>query len=271
MKVARESPAAPTPTADPAPVLEAEHLCRQFGGMRAVDDVSLCIRPGEVVGIIGPNGAGKSTLFDLLAGAQRPDAGTIRLRGRPVEREGAQRRLAAGLGRTFQIPRPFMALSLLENVLLGERESPGERVWPNWFAPARVAAAERAAASRAREVLHFLDLGALALEPARVLSGGQRKLLELARVLMAAPAVVLLDEPAAGVHPALVAAIGSKLRRLAAEGLAVVIIEHHLGLIESLCSRVIVMAEGRVLCEGTPAEVLADARVAEAYVGRPAA
>jgi branched-chain amino acid transport system ATP-binding protein len=253
-----------------APVLEAVRISRRFGGLLAVDDVSLSVAPGEILGLIGPNGAGKSTLFDVLAGARRPTAGGVRLRGRHVEREGAESRLARGLGRTFQIPRPFAALSLLENVMLGARDHPGERLWPNWLLPGRVAAAERDAERRARGILEFLDLAALAAQPARVLSGGQRKLLELARVLMAAPSVVLLDEPAAGVHPALVASIAGKLRALAADGLAVLIIEHHLGLIEDLCDRVVVMAQGRVLCEGTPAAVLADPRVADAYVGRPA-
>jgi len=237
----------------------------------AVEDVSLAIQPGEIVGLIGPNGAGKSTLFDVLAGERGPSAGEVLLRGQRVDREPAELRLARGLGRTFQIPRPFAALSLVENVMLGARAHPGERLWPNLLAGRRVASAERIALERALGILDFLDLGPLAREPARVLSGGQRKLLELARVLMASPAVVLLDEPAAGVHPALVGTIGQRLATLAADGLAVLIIEHHLGLIRDLCARAVVMAEGRVLCTGTPAEVLADPRVAEAYVGRPAA
>jgi branched-chain amino acid transport system ATP-binding protein len=269
MKAARES--SPPPATTSSPVLEARGVTRRFGGLVAVDTVSLAIHPGEIVGLIGPNGAGKSTLFDVLAGERVPSAGDVLLQGVRVEQEPADRRLARGLGRTFQIPRPFGALSLVENVMLGAARHPGERLWPNLLAGRRVAAAERAALERALGILDFLDLGTLAREPARVLSGGQRKLLELARVLMAAPAVVLLDEPAAGVHPALVGTIGERLATLARDGLAVLIIEHHLGLIRDLCARAVVMAEGRVLCAGTPAEVLADPRVAEAYVGRPAA
>ena len=269
MKAARDT--STPPAASFGPVLEARAVTRRFGGLVAVDAVSLAIRPGEIVGLIGPNGAGKSTLFDVLAGERPPSAGEVLLQGRRVDRQPAAARLARGLGRTFQIPRPFAALSLVENVMLGARDHPGERLWPNLLAAARVAAAERAAEQRALGILEFLDLAALARQPARVLSGGQRKLLELARVLMAEPAVVLLDEPAAGVHPSLVATIGARLATLAAGGLAVLIIEHHLGLIRELCARAVVMAEGRVLCMGTPAEVLADPRVAEAYVGRPAA
>ncbi len=269
MKAATD-PVPPTAAA-PAPILEAIRVSRRFGGLVAVDEVSLSIAAGEVVGLIGPNGAGKSTLFDVLAGERQPSAGQVLLRGRRVEREPAEARLAGGLGRTFQIPRPFGALSVLENVMLGAAHHPGERLWPNLFAPTRVAAAERAARARALEILAFLGLEALAKEPARVLSGGQRKLLELARVLMAEPAVVLLDEPAAGVHPTLMQTIVERLATLARGGLAVLLIEHHLGLIAELCARAVVMAEGRVLCVGTPAAVLADARVAEAYVGRPAA
>jgi branched-chain amino acid transport system ATP-binding protein len=269
MKVAIDPvPAAPAAS---APILEAVHVTQRFGGLVAVDDVSLSIAAGEVLGLIGPNGAGKSTLFDVLAGERRPSGGQVLLRGKPVQRQAAEARLAGGLGRTFQIPRPFAALSLLENVMLGATGHPGERLWPNLLAPGRVAAAERAARGRALEILAFLGLERLAREPARVLSGGQRKLLELARVLMAEPAVVLLDEPAAGVHPALMETIGERLATLARGGLAVLVIEHHLGLIAELCGRAVVMVEGRVLCSGTPAAVLADPRVAEAYIGRPAA
>ncbi len=250
-----------------APILQTLHVTQRFGGLLAVDDVSLRIGAGEVVGLIGPNGAGKSTLFDVLAGERRPSSGRVLLKGRPVEREAAQRRIERGLGRTFQIPRPFAALSLLENVMLGAQRHPGERLWANLVWPARVAAAERRARARALEILAFLDLAPLAREPARVLSGGQRKLLELARVLMAQPAVVLLDEPAAGVHPALLQTIVARLAELAREGLTVVVIEHHLGLIAELCGRVVVMAEGRVLCAGTPRQVLCDPRVAQAYLG----
>jgi branched-chain amino acid transport system ATP-binding protein len=248
-------------------LLVARHLSRRFGGQMAVDDLNLTVRAGEVLGVIGPNGAGKSTLFNLLAGDLRPTGGEIELLGRRVERDGAEQRLRWGLGRTFQIPRPFAALSVLENVLLGAQSHPGERVLPNWCFPRRVRAEERRQRARAMELLSFMTLAPLADQPAGVLSIGQRKLLELARVLLAAPKIILLDEPMAGVQPALVETLSARIAALAAEGTTFLLVEHQLGVIATLCSRVMVMASGRRLAEGTPATVMADPRVAEAYLG----
>ena len=183
------------------PLLQACDLVKRFGGVAAVDGMSLDIYPGEIVGLIGPNGAGKSTMFDLLAGSQMPTQGTIRLGGKSIERLAAHRRLRLGLGRTFQIPKPFPLLSVVENAMLGGQGQSGESIWPNWFAPGRVAREERAVHDRAEALLDFVSLSHLSREPARVLSGGQRKLLELARVMMAEPTLLLLDEPAAGVNP----------------------------------------------------------------------
>jgi branched-chain amino acid transport system ATP-binding protein len=253
------------------PVLCASRLVRTFGGVNAVDDVSFAVRSGEVLGVIGPNGAGKSTLFNLLAGELPPTAGTIELRGVRVEHEPAQRRLARGLGRTFQVPRPFAALSVLENLMLGAQAHPGEWMLSNLWARRRVRAAERRLREQAMELLRFMTLETLSNEPARVLSIGQRKLLELARVLMAAPTVVLLDEPMAGVHPALVETLAQRIAALAEGGTTFLLVEHQLSLIGALCGRVIVMADGRLLAQGTPAEVLADPRVASAYLGGVAA
>jgi branched-chain amino acid transport system ATP-binding protein len=249
------------------PVLSASRLVRAFGGVNAVDEVSFAVQPGEVLGVIGPNGAGKSTLFNLLAGELPPTSGTIEVLGVRVEREPAQRRLARGLGRTFQIPRPFGALSVLENLMLGAQGHPGEGMLANLYARGRVRAAERRLREQAMELLRFMTLEPLAHEPARVLSIGQRKLLELSRVLMAAPTVVLLDEPMAGVHPALVETLRERIAALADGGTTFLLVEHQLSLVGALCGRVIVMADGRVLAHGTPAEVLADPRVASAYLG----
>jgi branched-chain amino acid transport system ATP-binding protein len=252
---------------DDRPVLRACGLVRAFNGIRAVDAVDLSVSAGEILGVIGPNGAGKSTLFNLLAGELLPTAGPIELMGERVERASAATRLAQGLGRTFQIPRPFGALSVLENVMLGAQDHAGERVFANWLAPSRVRAAERDAKARAMELLAFMKLAPLAREPARVLSIGQRKLLELARVMMAAPRVVLLDEPMAGVHPVLVETLSERIAALAREGTTFLLVEHQLSLIAALCQRVLVMAAGRVLVSGSPSAVLADPRVAEAYLG----
>ena len=253
------------------PALEATSLSKNFGGIAAVDDVSLCIERGEIVGLIGPNGAGKTTLFDLLAGVRAPTAGRIAIAGRAVQDEPAHRRLARGLGRTFQIPRPFPELSVLDNVMLGAQGHSGERLWANWVARRRVTRHEHAARVRAGELLEFVALSALADRPARVLSGGQRKLLELARVLMASPSVVLLDEPAAGVHPRLLELIASRIVALNGQGMTFLVIEHNMDFVASLCSRLVVMAQGRVLCQGPPSEVVRDHRVVEAYLGGAAA
>jgi branched-chain amino acid transport system ATP-binding protein len=258
---------APTLLMDARPFIEARDLVRQFGGMRAVDGVSIALAPGEMVGLIGPNGAGKTTLFNLIAGSLTPTAGEIRLGGVDVSREGPSRRIGRGLGRTFQIPRPFAEMTVLENVLTGAQGQAGETNWMNFLRPGRVAAEEKAAVDKARALLDFLTLSPLALAPARVLSGGQRKLLELARILMADPQAILLDEPAAGVNPALLDLIIDRVRTLNSQGRTILLIEHNMEMVARLCSRVVVMAAGKRLAEGKPAEVARDPAVIRAYLG----
>ncbi len=244
---------------------------KRFGGVAAVDGVSMKVAQAEIVGLIGPNGAGKTTFFDMLAGEQRPTSGSIALNGVAVEGAPPHARLAHGLARTFQIPRPFPGMTLLENVMLGGQKQSGERIWPNWFQPGRVAREERACRDKAMALLAFVELERLAFEPARVLSGGQRKLLELARALMAEPSLLLLDEPAAGVNPSLLATIVERIADINRQGVAVLVIEHNMDVIVKLCRRVYVMAAGRLLSEGRPADVINDARVVEAYLGGTAA
>lgn len=249
------------------PLLRARGLVKAFGGLLAVDDMSIALGQGEMLGLIGPNGAGKTTLFNLLAGSLRPTAGSIDIAGRDLTRDGPERRIACGIGRTFQIPRPFAEMTVLENVLTGARNQAGERIWMNLLRPGRVAAEERASVEKARALLDFVTLSRLEGEPARILSGGQRKLLELARILMAEPQVILLDEPAAGVNPTLLELIIDRVLELNGQGRSILLIEHNMEMVSRLCSRVVVMAGGRYLTEGRPADVARDKAVVEAYLG----
>lgn len=252
-------------------LLEARGLCKAFGGLRVVSEMGLSLRAGECLGVIGPNGAGKSTLFDLLAGAQPCDSGTIRLGGRDLTTLPPQARLGAGLGRTFQIPRPFPRMTVLENLMTAAQGQTGENAFLALLRPRRVAAEERRHVARARDLLDFVSLSHLEDQPASVLSGGQRKLLELARVLMAEPKVILLDEPAAGVNPALLDLIIDRIAAINAQGIALLLIEHNMEMIARLCPRVLVMAGGKLLSEGPPAEVSRRPDVIEVYLeGMPA-
>ena len=248
-------------------VLEARNVSKRFGGIAAVDGMSFAVASGEILGLIGPNGAGKTTMFDLLAGSVAASSGEIRLMGQDVTRAPAHRRLSGGMGRTFQIPRPFPELSLIDNMLLARQHQTGERLWANFTAPRRIATEERAARDKALALLDLVALRRLADDPARVLSGGQRKLLELARVMMADPKVVLLDEPAAGVNPTLLEVLIDRIREINASGVTFVLIEHNIDMVSRLCHRVLVMASGALLCEGTPDVVARDPRVIEAYLG----
>ena len=252
-------------------VLQARDLTKRFGGVAAVKDMSLTVGQGEILGLIGPNGAGKTTMFDLLAGSVQPTSGSIHLMGQTITHQPAHRRLAGGMGRTFQIPRPFPALTLLENVMLARQHQTGERFWANFTAPARVAAEEARARDKALGLLDLVALHRLANDPARILSGGQRKLLELARVMMANPKVILLDEPAAGVNPALLEVLIARIQTINATGVTFVLIEHNIDMVSRLCNRIVVMAQGSLLFQGRPDEVAREPSVIEAYLGGAAA
>lgn len=250
-------------------LLVAREVTKVFGGNRAVDGVSLVLERGAIGGLIGPNGAGKTTLFNCLAGHLKPSAGTITLDGQDITGASPARAFAAGLARTFQIPRPFPQMTVLENVMLAPRGQLGERFWANWLRPHAVAAQERRTRDAAQHWLDFVGLSALEGQPASVLSGGQRKLLELARVMVAEPRLVLLDEPGAGVNPALLDQIVDKVAALNRQGVTFLIIEHNMDLVASLCRPVMVMAQGQLLTQGDADAVLRDPRVVEAYLGEP--
>jgi branched-chain amino acid transport system ATP-binding protein len=248
-------------------LLSVRAVSKRFGGVAAVDNVSFDLGSGEILGLIGPNGAGKTTLFDCIAGSLSPSSGSLMLSGQAIERLPAHRRTRHGLARTFQIPRPFPEMSVIDNVMLGARDHPGEHILPNWLRPGAVARREAALAERARAILAFVTLDDLAASPAHILSGGQKKLLELARALMAEPSLILLDEPAAGVNPSLLEVIIGRIAELNRRGTSFLLIEHNMDMVARLCGRVLVLAAGRLLAGGTPAEVAQDARVIEAYLG----
>jgi branched-chain amino acid transport system ATP-binding protein len=248
-------------------MLILDQVVKSFGGHRAVDGVSFSLESGRITGLIGPNGAGKTTLFNLIAGALRPDSGRISLAGCPISGLRPDQVFQAGLARTFQIPKPFAAMSVLENVMLAPKGQAGEAFWRNWLSTGRVAREEAQVRERALHWLDFVGLARLAHEPARVLSGGQRKLLELARAMVSEPTLVLLDEPGAGVNPALLDTIVERIAALHRQGVNFLIIEHNMDLVASLCDPVLVMAQGQLLVSGSAAQVLRDARVVEAYLG----
>jgi branched-chain amino acid transport system ATP-binding protein len=251
-----------------APILEVREVTRSFGGLCAVDRASLDVEPGSITALIGPNGAGKSTLFNVVSGFLAADRGTVRFEGRRIDRSAPHRIARFGLVRTFQVPRALTRLSVLDNVLLAASGHPGEQLRGLLLRPGRARARERTARERATELLELVRLDGHAADYAGVLSGGQRKLLDFARVLMAGPRLVLLDEPMAGVSPTLGRQLVEHALRLRADlGMTFLFVEHDLDMVMEASDRVIVMSEGRVIASGAPAEVRADERVVDAYLG----
>jgi branched-chain amino acid transport system ATP-binding protein len=252
------------------PILELKGLCKAFGQLRAVDGVDFTVARGSLTGLIGPNGAGKTTTFDLIAGAQKSDAGRILFQGQAIDALAPHAIFRRGLARTFQVPRPFANMTVLENVLLAPTGQLGERFDANWWAIGRVRAQERQLQERARGVLEWCALSDKAALLAGQLSGGQQKLLELARVLMIDPAMILLDEPAAGVNPSLLETLMERVQMLHQRGITFLLIEHNMDLVMRVCERVLVMAQGRVLAEGSPREIQDNPLVLDAYLGSSA-
>lgn len=251
---------------DSASILEVHHVEKHFGGVTAVHDCSFSVKEGSITGLIGPNGAGKTTTFNLITGVLKPDKGKIYYQGRLINGMPPDRIARLGLARTFQIPRIFERMTVWENVMFAVQDHPGERVatslWPRHWR-----AYELAMAERAHEILAFVGLDHLADEHAGALSGGQRKLLELARILMLEPRVILLDEPMAGVNPAMRKALVERIQALNRQGITFLIIEHDMETIMNISHVLIVMHYGRVLAEGRPEDVRRDARVLDAYLG----
>lgn len=251
----------------PEALLETREVSVSFGAFKAVDAVSLTIRKGTITGLIGPNGAGKSTLFNAIAGESIRASGSIRFEGREINRLAPDAIYHHGLARTFQIPRPFSEMTVFENLMLAAPDQVGERIWAPLFARASIRDREKEIAERARDVLDFTTLDAVADEAAGRLSGGQQKLLELARVLMSAPRLILLDEPAAGVNPTLTRLLVDKIEDLNARGTTFLIIEHDMDLVMRHCDPIIGMANGRVIYEGDADGARTDTTLLDAYLG----
>jgi ABC-type branched-subunit amino acid transport system ATPase component len=253
-----------------APILEIRGLVRRFGGVVALDGLDLTVREGTVTALIGPNGAGKSTAFQCISGVIRPDEGRVTFAGRDITGLRSDRITAAGLVRSFQIARGIPRLTVLENLLLYGQAQPGESLFSAMFGSREVRWREATLRTRAQVVAERLNLTHVLDNPASALSGGQKKLMEIGRALMAEPRLLLLDEPVAGVNPTLAAEIAQHIAHLRDEGMTVLIVEHHMDFVASLCDPVIVMAEGRKLTEGRFKAIAEDARVQEAYMGRRA-
>ncbi|HIC94284.1 MAG TPA: ABC transporter ATP-binding protein [Anaerolineae bacterium] len=249
-------------------MLSVRNVRKYFGGIKAVDGVSLDVAPRSITGLIGPNGAGKTTLFNLISGLYKPDAGEIYFKGERIDGLSLHETFKKGLCRTFQISRELKLMTVLENVMLPPRHQVGENLLKTWFLPSKVRGQEQELREKALEILDSVGLLHLKDEYAGNLSGGQKRLLELARVMMADPEMVLLDEIAAGVSPSERVMLADHIRRLVEErGITAFVVGHEMDFVMDLCDPVIVMDKGKKLTEGPPEEVSKDPRVLEVYLG----
>jgi len=248
-------------------LLAVEHLACSFGGVRAVTDASFVVAEGTITGLIGPNGAGKSTAIDLICGRTRLDAGSVSFDGEEISGEPAYRVAQRGILRTFQRANVFGRLTVMENLLLGAPPGEGERLSRALWLRSSWHRSEGEGIARAYALLERFGLERLADEYAGSLSGGQKRLVELMRALMAQPKMLILDEPMAGVNPTLAGSIADRLEELRGEGMTMLMVEHELRWVERLCNPVVVMARGRVLAEGSMADLQANEDVVDAYLG----
>lgn len=242
-------------------LLEVAGVSKSFGGIRALDLCSLEVEEGQIAGLIGPNGSGKTTMFNVITGYQHVRDGTVRFNGRPITNARPDQVFKLGIGRTFQLTRVFGRLSVLDNMLVASQHQ------HKWLRSAFRSPGSRGERRRALDLLEFVGIARLSGDPAGTLSYGQRKLLELAYVLMADPAVLLLDEPAGGVNPTLVNQLAQRIKELNGEGRTFLIVEHNMEFVMGLCDRVTVMNQGCAILTGPPEVVRSDPRVLDAYLG----
>ena len=252
--------------AKPDPILLADKVKINFGGVTAVDVDHIEVQRGSITALIGPNGAGKTTLFNLLTGFDTPDTGEWRFDGRSLAKVVAHKTASMGMVRTFQLTKSLTKMSVIENMKLGATHQVGERWWNGLF-PFRWKAQEKLIEQRADQLLQRFKLDHMRNEYAGTLSGGQRKLLEMSRALMTNPRLVMLDEPMAGVNPALKQSLNEHIRGLRDDGMTVLFVEHDMDMVHDVSDWVIVMAEGRIIAEGTPEAIAANPAVIEAYLG----
>ena len=249
--------------------LRIEGLEKHFGGITAVDGATFSVEEGSLTGLIGPNGAGKSTTFNLITGVHQPDEGHVYFDGEDITGLAPHQIAQKGLVRTFQIARELSEMTVLENMMLAPKSQPGEKLWRSVTPGLRegVQEDETALLERVWETLEFFEIDHLADNQAGNLSGGQRKLLEMARALMTDPEMLLLDEPLAGVNPTLEKKLLERVHQLRSEGYTFLLVEHDMDVIMNNCERVIVMHQGKVLADGTPADIKANEQVVDAYLG----
>ena len=248
-------------------LLKASHLYKSFGGLRAVNDAHIEVPIGSITGLIGPNGAGKTTLFNLLSNFIRPDQGEVIFDGSLIRSLSPYEIALQGCVRTYQVARVLSRLTVLENMLLAGQKQTGENLIQVWLQQKQVKQEERQNREDALSILEWVGLAAKAYDYAGALSGGQRKLLEIARAVMTRPKLILLDEPAAGVNPHLVRQICEHIVNWNQQGISFLIIEHNMDVIMSLCNHIWVLAEGTNLADGTPEEIQNNPSVLEAYLG----
>jgi branched-chain amino acid transport system ATP-binding protein len=248
-------------------LLEIERLTKSFGGVHAVRECTFSVPEGQVAGLIGPNGAGKSTVVDLVSGFGRPDSGSVTFAGHGLAGKRPDVISRLGLIRTFQTPREWRNLTVMDNVLLARRQFARESLWRSITRARRLRRDEEADRAVVRRILERFQLADLKNELAGRLSGGQKRLLEFARIAAAEPRMIILDEPMGGVNPVLGARIGQAVRQFADEGRTVIVVEHNLPFIEKICDQVIVMDLGEVIAQGPFSGLRANPRVVDAYLG----